>query len=206
MIPKIIWQTHEWELGDLPDAFKESMNSWRDMNAEWDYRYISARERLEHIRDYGGEELLKYYKECNKLTQADLWRYLILYKFGGVYSDMDFRCISPIDQMIESKYKENSIIVHSLMQDVRYNFLNGLIGSNSGEPVFKELIDNAIKKFKSLPANKKNLYCGHGCCRNNDRECNGRDDYHLGYEYFSMHIQRHGSLISPTLHLVAQPC
>lgn len=205
MIPKIIWQTHEWELANLPDTFKESMNSWKGINPTWDYKYISARERLDHIRDYGGEELLKYYKECNKLTQADLWRYLILYKFGGVYSDMDFKCISPIDQIIEESYKENSIILHSFMENQTDPFVNSVIGSDASQPVFKRLIEDAIEKFKSLPVDKNNLYCQHGCCYNSDRECNGRDDYHLGWEYFSMHIQRHGSLISPTLHLIAQP-
>jgi len=63
MIPKIIWQTHEWELEDLPDTFKESVDSWKNMNPTWDYRYTSAIKRLDHIRDYGGEEFLKFYKD-----------------------------------------------------------------------------------------------------------------------------------------------
>ena len=36
-------------------------------------------------------------------SKADLWRYLIIYKFGGVYADMDCRCINPLRQWIDPK-------------------------------------------------------------------------------------------------------
>ncbi|MBE0674896.1 MAG: hypothetical protein IH591_09570, partial [Bacteroidales bacterium] len=34
-------------------------------------------------------------------SKADIWRYLIMYKYGGVYADMDCRCINPLRQWID---------------------------------------------------------------------------------------------------------
>ena len=206
MIPKIIWQTHEWELEDLPDTFKKSVDSWKNMNPTWDYRYTSARKRLEHIRDYGGEEFLKFYKDCNRLTQADLWRYVVLYKFGGVYSDLDWECIRPLDDIIEIENEKNPIIIHTYMEDQKDPYNNSLIGSDAGQLVFKKLIDDAIGKFRSTPEARINEFCGYNCCHNNDRECNGRNDYHLGYEYFSRHLEEFASFILPKLCLIAKRC
>lgn len=200
---KIIWQTHEWELTDLPDEFKASMDSWRTLNPGWDYRYVSARERLEHIEQYYEKDLLKFYKQCDKLTQSDLWRYLILYKFGGVYSDMDWKCIRPIDDVMMSEYKENSIMLYDMGYREIHPFMNGVIGSNSSQPVFKELIDSAIEKFKSLPEDRPDEHCGNGCCYNNGKNCNGRNDYYLGYKYFSILMEKNIGSVNPVFNFVA---
>jgi len=207
MIPKIIWQTHEYEIKDLPDEFKTKMNSWKEMNPTWDYRYTNATERLEHIKNFGGEELLSFYKDCSRVTQSDIWRYIILYEFGGVYSDIDTQCIMPLDQMMDLHYNGEPIIVHRPMLNRKFHFINGNIAAVKNQEVFKEIIESAIKKFRSLPADRDksriNKTCGSSCCSNSLNGCNGRNDYNLGYEFFSQHLMKYEGSLSKIFHFSA---
>jgi hypothetical protein len=88
MIPKIIWQTHEWEYEDLPYDFKMASLTWKNLNPDWQHKYVSKKDREKHIAEYD-KNLLRFYNSCDGITQSDIWRYVVLYLHGGVYVDMD---------------------------------------------------------------------------------------------------------------------
>jgi hypothetical protein len=101
MIPKKIFQTHEWDYEDLPENFKKLSNTWKNLNPGWDYIY--------HNKDERANFILKYYPHlydgfiCDSgIFQADVWRYCIIHKYGGVYADVDSICVKPLDYMLES--------------------------------------------------------------------------------------------------------
>ena len=85
---KIIWQTHEWEHSDLPEHFRAATMAWKNLNPTWEYKYVSARERADQVKSFD-YNLYKFYVLADKVTQADIWRYIVVYKHGGVYADMD---------------------------------------------------------------------------------------------------------------------
>jgi hypothetical protein len=93
-IPKIIWQTHNYEYSDLPIHFKKIAQTWKNLNPDWDYRYVSHTEREEIIKKY--PILWKYYATQDGVCQADIWRYVVTYEHGGVYADMDSVCVQSI--------------------------------------------------------------------------------------------------------------
>jgi hypothetical protein len=101
MIPKIIWQTHEWEYNDLPDNFKKAAMTWQNLNPTWEYRYVDASQRAKQVEAFS-EELYVYYPIMNKPTQADIWRYIVVYENGGAYADMDSVCSTPLDFILNS--------------------------------------------------------------------------------------------------------
>jgi hypothetical protein len=100
VIPKIIWQTHEWEYEDLPPNFKRSSQTWRNLNPTWEYRYHSAIDRAMTVREFD-KTLYSYYLFADKVTQSDIWRYVVLYQHGGFYTDMDSICEMPLDYSFE---------------------------------------------------------------------------------------------------------
>jgi hypothetical protein len=108
-IPKIIWQTHEWAYEDLPQNFKATSMTWQNLNPGWEYRYVNAAEREHYVRE-ADYLLYKMYKVHDKVSQADMWRYLVTHEFGGVYADMDSICTMSLDQMI-AKYQNNAQLV-----------------------------------------------------------------------------------------------
>lgn len=108
MIPKIIWQTHEWEYEDLPIYFAKTSMTWINLNPEYRYVYVSGAEREKFIKlEY--PEFYTYYKYMgnkDKRFESDIWRYLVISKRGGFYCDMDSICIKPLNYLLKD-FKDN---------------------------------------------------------------------------------------------------
>jgi hypothetical protein len=110
-VPKIIWQTHEWGYEDLPDNFKRAAMTWQNLNPGWEYRYVTAAERKEQIRSNPEHALLYlFYLATDKVTQADIWRYITLYEHGGAYADMDSACAEPLDYSLRDVQPGTEIV------------------------------------------------------------------------------------------------
>jgi mannosyltransferase OCH1-like enzyme len=109
MIPKIIWQTHNYKYQDLPEHLKKICRNWQNVNPGWEYRYVDHIEREKFIKD-NVPELYDLYLKIQPFVQSDIWRTSVLYKFGGVYADMDSVCVKPIDYILQD-YNGEDIIV-----------------------------------------------------------------------------------------------
>lgn len=149
MIPKLIWQTHEWEYEDLPESHKNAANTWKNLNPEWDYRYTSASKRKSIVKDLDIQlHDLFFLEERNgnayhfKRHQADLFRYLVTYEYGGVYADMDSVCIKPLDYMFQQ------------LESTEYEVLTGTEpNERTNNAMFaavpkSEIIGNVLTKIK----------------------------------------------------------
>jgi len=102
MIPKIIWQTYESEYKDLPPLALECANSWQEKNPDWEYRYVSGKERAEFVLNNFGQEWFYIYNSYKtNISRADLWRYMCLYINGGLYTDLDILCKEPIENFFD---------------------------------------------------------------------------------------------------------
>jgi mannosyltransferase OCH1-like enzyme len=100
MIPKKIFQTHEYNYEELPEWFKQTSMSWRNLNPGWEYIYHNMAQRSKYVKE-NSPELYKTYKDVRKSHQADIWRYLIVKNEGGVYADMDSFCTVPMDYVLD---------------------------------------------------------------------------------------------------------
>lgn len=112
MIPKIIWQTHEWEYELLPDHIKKVAENWQKLNPGYEYRYHSSKQREAEIEKFD-RLLLQYHKLARPGVQSDIWRAIVIYKYGGYYADMDSICISPIDYVLQQHYTGKGIITRA---------------------------------------------------------------------------------------------
>jgi mannosyltransferase OCH1-like enzyme len=108
VIPKIIWQTHEWEYEDLPLNFKKTSETWQNLNPDWDYKYCSSIDRAVAIKKFD-KVLYQYYLFADKVAQSDIWRYVTIYENGGVYADMDSFCVSQLNNYININKKQEVI-------------------------------------------------------------------------------------------------
>ena len=99
LIPKKI---HQIWLGEksIPRICKRWMNSWRDLNPQWEYKLWDEK----NIKELNVDYLHVYSKKFNPGYRSDILRYIILKKFGGMYVDTDFECIKPLPTNI-LKYK-----------------------------------------------------------------------------------------------------
>ncbi|MFT9114145.1 MAG: glycosyltransferase, partial [Acetobacter malorum] len=101
-INKFIHQTHDEN--ELPEIFQENVYDLKKKNTEWEYIYWSAKDRKDFIYDHYGWDILKYYLKINPrygAARADLFRYLCIYKMGGVYLDLKSSCHVPLNNIIK---------------------------------------------------------------------------------------------------------
>ena len=145
MIPKIIWQTHENKYNDLLPFQKNITNTWKNLNPDWEYRYVDAEERSRQVKEYDGL-LHSFYLLVKKINQADIWRLVSIYRDGGVYADMDSICVKSITKSIGWNYNEEGIMCsHIGFQSKGIN--NSNFGAVKNNQIIKLMIDDLILKY-----------------------------------------------------------
>ena len=73
----------------------------------------------------------------NYAEKADIWRYEILYQYGGLYVDTDFKCLKSLDVLHE--HFEFYCGMENIKRQV--NISNALIGSIAQHPILKYCIE-----------------------------------------------------------------
>lgn len=141
MIPKIIWQTHNYLYDELPDHIRRCMKTWTNLNPDWEHRYVDHIEREEFVKSRS-KELYDFYLVSGPVTQADIWRLLALYEFGGVYCDMDSVCLKPLDYVLQ-KYAGQEFVSVKKYDDGRINNANFAVPAKSS--IMLKIIESAIK-------------------------------------------------------------
>lgn len=92
-IPKIIHQI--WIGSPLPEKFEKMTESWKEKHLDWTYILWTD----EEVKKLKLVNQLQFDKAPNLGAKADILRYELLERFGGVYVDIDYECIKPFDQL-----------------------------------------------------------------------------------------------------------
>ena len=92
-IPYNIFQT--WHTLDLPFYMNETVKLLQTDNPEFNYYLYDDAMCREFINSYFDEDTLYAYDSLVPgAYKADLWRYCILYVYGGVYLDIKYKCVN----------------------------------------------------------------------------------------------------------------
>jgi mannosyltransferase OCH1-like enzyme len=99
MIPKTIYQT--WVNKKIPDKIKKLVDKTLELNANYSYELHDDEDAFYFIKNNFGKQVVDAYESLNiGAAKADLWRYAILYKNGGIYLDLDSGIHSNLDSLI----------------------------------------------------------------------------------------------------------
>ncbi len=124
-IPKIIHQTAPKDLSKWRPEWYSCYNTWKQHFPKSEYKHVMwYDEDLENLikNDFPWFYPL-YMSYDKKIKKIDIARYFILYKYGGIYADMDYMCTKNFYDLIpkniisisESPFKENEYIQNALM-------------------------------------------------------------------------------------------
>ena len=135
MIPRIIHQT--WKTDKIPEVWVESVNACKDIHKS--YKYILWTHAT--MKDFVKKEYPEFYKTYNSypnvIQRCDAFRYLVLYKYGGIYIDMDIKCLKPITDEFLS---DNDVILSELV----YNFFHASLFVCVGHNAMEKIINNGV--------------------------------------------------------------
>ena len=99
-IPKIIMQT--WKDHNIPKKWKTSPKSIRKYMPDWKYVLMTDKDNRNFVKKHF-PDFLKYYDAFPyPIQRCDSIRYMFLYKFGGLYMDLDFEVLHPLDSLFTS--------------------------------------------------------------------------------------------------------
>lgn len=133
-IPKIIHQT--FKTSALPLITRWHISKFRKRNPEYVYEFYDDGRIEQFISLEYSEEVLQLYKKINiGAAKADFFRYLILFKKGGIYLDIDSSIssrlkdfIQPTDSAIISSEKNPGLFVQwALIFEANHPFLQKTI-------------------------------------------------------------------------------
>lgn len=101
-IPRIIHQT--FRSGPLKPEIQANIAEMKALNPGWDYRFYDDDDVRRYISSSYGPEFLDYFEALHPrygAARADLFRYLLLYKEGGVYLDIKSRLSRPLNDVLQ---------------------------------------------------------------------------------------------------------
>jgi len=143
-IPRNIFQT--WETKNLSSGFKGLTQSWKDNNPNYAYFLYDDNERKEFIKKHFNKKIYNAY--CRIIPgafRADLWRYCILYIYGGIFVDIDSICMNSIDSFLNEDIEFMTLIdLNNCPYLGTYNLANGFIASIQKHPILLDCIHRII--------------------------------------------------------------
>jgi mannosyltransferase OCH1-like enzyme len=93
---------------------------------------------------------IKYYKAYNMLIpnayRADLWRYCILYKYGGIYGDLTQTFL--VDYDVNKNNVDMVFVKDGLKNDIQISFMATIKNNNFFKYVIDNVTTNILKKNK----------------------------------------------------------
>jgi mannosyltransferase OCH1-like enzyme len=116
VIPKIIHQT--WKNGNLPPDFKIWSSTWRKINPDFQYKFYTDRD-IERFVYKNYPHYIDLFESLITIEKIDMFRYLVLYHYGGVYVDMDCECLKPIDGLLDL-FPNNVITGYEYENPIQY--------------------------------------------------------------------------------------
>ena len=153
-IPKVIYKTGIDDYDKLPQRLKAIFKDNLKINTNFTIRYYSDKDSREFIRNNFSKDIINAYdKLIPGAYKADLFRYCILYKNGGVYSDLTQRILKPLESFIDFEKDELYLV-----KDIEHYKVNGegsskgiqisFIAARPGNDIFLKAIRRIVKNVK----------------------------------------------------------
>ena len=148
-IPKII---HQLWIGPKPAPTK-FMDTWKEKNPDFEYIRWSEEELVKRNMVIECNNRVDEMEEIN--GKADIIRWEILYKYGGVFVDADSICIEPIDDVLMTK----KCFAGWEQEELRPTLIaTGTMGFPPKHPLVRHAIDHIKQNCVSVAVTKKRAW------------------------------------------------
>ena len=148
-VPLIIYQS--WNTRKIPPKMKGCIDALIANNPDCDYYLSSDEECRQFIVDNYEKDVVEAFDLLVPgAYKSDLWRYCILYKFGGIYLDIKFKSLVPFSSIInDGEMLVKDIDETSKGCSAKLSLYNGFMISKPQNPLFKSCIDGVVKNCKA---------------------------------------------------------
>ena len=105
-IPNHVYQT--WVRPVLPLVLALQVRRFRRMNPDYSFSFFDDRQMADYMEtNYAGHPILKVFKDLYMpVLKADIWRYCILFREGGIYCDIKSTLTVPFRELLRDDPSE----------------------------------------------------------------------------------------------------
>ena len=166
-IPRIVHQM--WKTEYVPFQMKAWVSKWRVTNPDWMYVFWTDASSRAFVAKYF-KPLLKTYDGLEfGVQKADMFRYIVLYAFGGVYADVDvepLKSLDPIRDRAPCILSQEPNAHHQILNYRKFGAraeLNHTLACNAfmacrpGHPFFFYLLSRVVKVSVGVTGKKCSL-------------------------------------------------
>lgn len=156
MIPNIrhfAWLAPGFKDREIGDRYQFFLDSFKEHNPDMQIIIWSAEEVRELIKKHGFEDLVKdfhYFIQC-----MDLFRYLAVYDYGGIWSDADIECLKNLSPILNT-----SNFVCGYQDRIKRTICNAFFACPPNHPVLGEVIEALPKAWAEVKEKKAKKMSG----------------------------------------------
>jgi mannosyltransferase OCH1-like enzyme len=149
IIPKLIHLI--WLGSPLPERYSKFLESWKRFHPSWEVKLWTEKD----VDSFKFKNKRAFDQAVNFGEKSDIWRYEILYLFGGLYVDCDFECLKAFDGIHQS-----CEFYAGLSYETYPSIYNALIGCIPGHPILKRSLE--MTKVSARDHNLMRIMTAHG--------------------------------------------
>jgi len=180
-IPPIIFSTCSGQQASL-DSIRSARERLTSNNPSWQYIEFSDADCIEFIRKHFDASIFDCFQAINPVygaARADLFRYCLIYRSGGVYLDIKSTVLPSLDSIIrpddsfllsqwdnrpgQSHYRWGIHPELSFFPGGEYQ--QWFIAAQPGHPFLKTVIENVIKNIIDYPSKTEKTFGKSGVLR-----------------------------------------
>ena len=183
VIPLNIFQT--WHTKNLPSLMKKNMEYIKKLNPAFNYKLFDDNDCYNFIKENFSEDILNAFdKLIPGAYKADLWRYCVLYKLGGIYLDIKYIPVNGF-KFINLTEKE-----HWVLDNDNNGIYNALMVCKPGN-------ETLLRAINQIAINVNNKYYGNSCLDPTGPQLlskyfnnNQKRNFELKHTFFEHHSNR----------------
>ncbi len=144
-IPKTIYQTHK-SIDYIRNKVKTNLavKSWLQYTKEFNYYFYNDELCEEFMKNkVGGKTYEAYCRLPMAVMKADLWRYCIIYEYGGIYADTDTVCL-----VNPNIFLQNSLL--NIVPENDVHLCNWIFSAPPKSEILKYVIDLSTERILNI--------------------------------------------------------
>jgi hypothetical protein len=154
-IPRIIHQT--FKTAEVTEGIFGTIGTWIDKNPEYTYEFYDDARMIDFIRNFDCTGFSFSNKQLNAAFdlikpgagKADIFRYCVLYVYGGIYSDIDTECLVPLKDIIQEE-DDIVIIINSWCKtSIHHTCSQWSMIYDKHNPIIKHTLELVIKSVST---------------------------------------------------------
>ena len=137
----------------IPPNLLKASKSWKKYNPDYKHLIHQDKDCIDLISKHYPQYLDIYEGLLLPVQKADLFRYIAVYHYGGIYADMDTSAVKPLSDLI--RVEDQCIVGRDDDKKIKgrkkIEYLQWFFAAKKKHPIFKEVLNVIAERYQEKP-------------------------------------------------------